>query len=80
MTNLCFRYYLIVGSEKQPLEFRDIVPFTVPFILTISAPSFYVAIKIWLLILAIGSLAFGLIGINAAHHHPDIFHDGDIYR
>jgi fatty acid desaturase len=27
-----------------------------------------------------GSLHFGAVGVNAAHHHPDIFHDGDTPR
>ncbi|KAJ3646729.1 hypothetical protein Zmor_024304 [Zophobas morio] len=27
-----------------------------------------------------GSLHFGAVGLNAAHHHPDIFHDGDTPR
>lgn len=27
-----------------------------------------------------GSLHFGAVGLNAAHHHPEIFHDGDTPR
>ncbi|XP_075150025.1 cytochrome b5-related protein-like [Haematobia irritans] len=34
----------------------------------------------WLLITAIGGIAFAIIGINAAHHHPEIYHDGDARR
>lgn len=30
--------------------------------------------------MAWGSLHFFLVGLNAAHHHPDIFHDGDTPR
>ena len=28
----------------------------------------------------VGSFFFGLIGLNAGHHHPDVFHDGDAPR
>jgi len=27
-----------------------------------------------------GSTFFGIVGVNAAHHHPEIFHDGDTPR
>lgn len=31
----------------------------------------------WLIIHHIGSFIFALIGITVAHHHPDIYHQGD---
>ncbi|CAH1109011.1 unnamed protein product [Psylliodes chrysocephalus] len=34
----------------------------------------------WNVILLVGSFQFTLIGFNAAHHHPDVFHDGDTPR
>nr|CAD7450560.1 unnamed protein product [Timema bartmani] len=34
----------------------------------------------WSWILVTASFFFGLIGINGAHHHPDVFMDGDTPR
>lgn len=34
----------------------------------------------WLRIISFASLFFGLIGLNAAHHTPAIYHDGDAQR
>ena len=44
------------------------------------APNIATAIRTWLMVILLSSFIFHLIGFNAAHHHPDIFHDGDIYR
>lgn len=34
----------------------------------------------WLFILHLSSMFFGLINFHSAHHHPEIFHDGDVAR
>lgn len=34
----------------------------------------------WTFILLVGSLQFGFVGLNAAHHHPEIYHEGDAAR
>ncbi|XP_070153067.1 cytochrome b5-related protein isoform X3 [Polyergus mexicanus] len=73
------RYYLVF-KEYGVFEFRDFVPFLLPLSMSLLAPKVLVAFKLWLIMLLISSALFGLIGFNAAHHHPDIFHDGDIYR
>lgn len=38
------------------------------------------SLLMWLYICTAHSLAFHCIGLTAAHHHPDIFHDGDAAR
>lgn len=38
------------------------------------------ALILWAGVMGSGSFVFGLIGLNAAHHHPDIFHQGDTPR
>ncbi|XP_076163345.1 cytochrome b5-related [Ptiloglossa arizonensis] len=73
------RYYSIV-FEYNKFEFRDAVPFFLPVLMSFFAPSVSIAFKFWLLIILAASFVFSMIGFNAAHHHPDIFHDGDIYR
>ncbi|XP_018339766.1 PREDICTED: cytochrome b5-related protein-like isoform X1 [Trachymyrmex septentrionalis] len=73
------RYYLVY-TEYGVFEFRDFMPFLLPISMSLVAPKILIALKLWLIMLLISSTLFGLIGFNAAHHHPDIFHDGDIYR
>lgn len=34
----------------------------------------------WFRIIGVSSFLFGIIGINAAHHTPNILHDGDAIR
>ncbi|KYN03197.1 Protein yellow [Cyphomyrmex costatus] len=73
------RYYLVY-TEYGVFEFRDFVPFLLPISMSLVAPKIFIAFKLWFMMLLISSTMFGLIGFNAAHHHPDIFHDGDVYR
>ncbi|XP_011647047.1 cytochrome b5-related protein isoform X1 [Pogonomyrmex barbatus] len=73
------RYYSVF-KEYGVFEFRDFVPLLLPLSMSLMAPKVLVAFKLWIAMLLISSFLFGLIGFNAAHHHPDIFHDGDIYR
>lgn len=42
--------------------------------------SFGSALKLFLIAILAGGLAFGIIGFNAGHHHPDVLHDGDPIR
>lgn len=73
------RYYLVFRVWKQ-YDIRDIIPFSLPLLMSIVAPNFSTAVKTWIIIIFFTSLFFHFIGFNAAHHHPDIFHDGDIAR
>lgn len=38
------------------------------------------ALKMYAIILSIASFAFGIIALNAGHHHPIVAHDGDKIR
>ncbi|XP_071582371.1 cytochrome b5-related protein-like isoform X1 [Temnothorax nylanderi] len=73
------RYYAVF-KVYGVFEFRDLVPLVLPLSMCFMAPKILVALKLWLIMVLISSALFGLIGFNAAHHHPDIFHDGDTYR
>lgn len=73
------RYYSVM-YEYNSFEYRDAVPFVLPISMCFTAPSIFLALKYWLMIIVVSSFIFSMIGFNAAHHHPDIFHDGDIYR
>ncbi|EZA50497.1 Cytochrome b5-related protein [Ooceraea biroi] len=73
------RYYSVY-KEYRVFEFRDVIPILLPLVMSLVAPKITVALKLWLIMLLISSTVFATIGFNAAHHHPDIFHDGDIPR
>ncbi|KAJ8680520.1 hypothetical protein QAD02_016307 [Eretmocerus hayati] len=73
------RYYSIIVEWKK-LEIRDLVPFLLPVTMSFFTPSIFDAIKLWLCIIMISGTVFHFVGLNAAHHHPEIFHDGDVCR
>ncbi|XP_011153853.1 cytochrome b5-related protein isoform X2 [Harpegnathos saltator] len=73
------RYYSVF-MEYRVFEYRDFVPFILPLAMSLFAPTILIAWKLWLTMILVSSFLGALIGFNAAHHHPDIFHDGDIYR
>lgn len=59
----------------------DFIPFILPLLMfTFGTHNLWIAVKMWLFIVASGSFIFSLIGLNAAHHHPKIIHDGDTLR
>jgi len=69
---------IIMG--KQPLRWENTIPLVHLLLLMSVAPSVWVGIKGWTTMHLACSWVLLLIGINAAHHHPDIFHDGDDAR
>lgn len=68
-----------MGSSKFSL--MQLLPFTVPsaMILITNQPAVW-TLLMYLFIMTTSSFIFGIIGVNAAHHHPGIFHDGDTPR
>lgn len=58
-----------------------VVPLIVPGVmLFFGNQSFFEVFKLWMTVLWAGGFAFSVIGINAAHHHPDILHEGDAHK
>ncbi|XP_043279860.1 cytochrome b5-related protein-like [Venturia canescens] len=72
------RYYAI--SKTMKMDSRDLVPFIIPFTMLFFGSSPIRVILVWLMIIVFASFVFIFLGLNAAHHHPDIFHDGDTHR
>ncbi|KAF7998118.1 hypothetical protein HCN44_009516 [Aphidius gifuensis] len=72
--------YISVFFVNKKIEFGDLVPFIIPIIMCFYSQNIQTAFKIWITIIGISSFVFMFIGFNAAHHHPKIFHDGDICR
>jgi len=79
MVPIAFRYYTLY-KEHGVLDVRELIPFLLPLMMSLVTPNITIALKLWLMILLISSSIFAMIGFHAGHHHPDIFHDGDIFR
>jgi hypothetical protein len=59
----------------------DLIPFSLPAIMIAVNPNeIFAMLFLWVFIVTAGSFLFGLIGLNAAHHHPDIVHPGDGFQ
>ncbi|XP_037817581.1 cytochrome b5-related protein [Lucilia sericata] len=66
---------------KNELLWHDVIGFSLPLLMLICSNSSLTNVLLhWSRIIAIGSFLFGLIGLNAAHHTPTIYHDGDANR
>ncbi|XP_063225469.1 cytochrome b5-related protein-like [Bacillus rossius redtenbacheri] len=79
-SQLLVRVYLFLRGEKKMFGAQDLFSVLVPGAMLLAGSSLAGALWMWLWILLVGSFFFGLIGLNAGHHHPDMFHDGDAPR
>ncbi|XP_069700190.1 cytochrome b5-related protein-like [Periplaneta americana] len=66
------------GKSWNKEAFIPFAPLLVMYIF--SGSSFIETFIMWSWILIVSSFSFVFIGLNAAHHHPEIFHDGDAPR
>lgn len=57
------------------------MPLSIPVVMFIlGRRSLHETLIMWTVIVCVASFIFFMVGQNAAHHHPDIFHDGDTPR
>lgn len=64
--------------QDQKLYWDDLITFALPTLMFIFGnSSLLIVMKYWLFIIALASLMYGFVGINAGHHHHKNFHDGD---
>lgn len=78
-------YCRIIDSWKYKkisrFELDDLVPLLLPMAMyTFGKSDIKEVLVTWIIIWHFSSLWFGCINLHAAHHHPEIFHDGDIAR
>nr|XP_022908492.1 cytochrome b5-related protein-like [Onthophagus taurus] len=67
--------------NKKEFNISDLIPFSLPiFLVTFSNQPVITCFYFWTCIILSDSFIFATIGTNAAHHAPDIFHDGDAAR
>lgn len=80
MTLLFSCYRLLQVHEDGLHTFRKeaLLPFIIPILMYLTSNRTVIEVAILFGIIAIaGGTHFSTVGINAAHHHPKIFHDGD---
>ncbi|XP_075220365.1 cytochrome b5-related protein-like isoform X1 [Lycorma delicatula] len=76
----CSLYFLQAFSRIicHGLEPEDLICIALPTTMYLfSGSNLLICIISWLWIITFSSFIFGVIGFNVAHHHPDIFHEGD---
>ncbi|KAL3272609.1 hypothetical protein HHI36_014077 [Cryptolaemus montrouzieri] len=73
-------YFDTLLTEKK-LRINTLIPW-ISLLCTyfMTSQDLTICLKMFVWIIFWGSLIFGLIGKTAAHHHPEIFHDGDTAR
>lgn len=75
---LIFSLLLIFRTLSTQPQPQDLIGFLLPTVMIlIGGVSVLQALTMWIFIILVGSFFFGVIGVNVAHHHPDIFHYGD---
>lgn len=77
------RFVGLCTRKESLANIADFIPFAVPVTMYIFAGSdvgLFAILKLWLSIICTSSFIVALIGLNAGHHHPESFHDGDAIR
>lgn len=65
-------------TGKNEFFADDMITFIMPTLMyLVESSCLFGVLKMWMFIVLVASFCFGLIGLNAAHHHPEIFHSGD---
>ncbi|XP_069678874.1 cytochrome b5-related protein-like isoform X2 [Periplaneta americana] len=79
--HMFLRLWPVVKGNIGNLHMDDAVPLVIPFSMMVcagvgAADAFWM----WMWITVTSSLFFHIIAFNGAHHHPEIFHEGDAPR
>lgn len=77
------RFVGLCTRKESLANAADFIPFALPVAMYTFASSdvgLFVVLKLWLGIVCLSSFIFALVGVNAGHHHPESFHDGDAVR
>lgn len=84
MRDIVLRTALRIRARERVLRSgADLVPFTVPlvmYVLGASGADLWYVLRVWLAIVCGSSFVFVFVGLNAGHHHPEVFQDGDALR
>jgi hypothetical protein len=71
----------VAKGKIDALRMDDAIPLVIPLsMLAFAGASRGDAFFMWMWVTASSSLFFHVIAFNGAHHHPEIFHEGDAPR
>jgi hypothetical protein len=71
----------LLSGKKKSTSLDLMIPFIPPLLMFFfSHATFWDTFCMWSWIVGVSSFIFAFLGFNGAHHHPDIFHDGDAPR
>lgn len=86
----CIAFFLQMGTRifyslrhTNIMYWHDLLPLTLPLVMYYGSggsASLLLCIRQWISMTTIASFAFSVIGLNAAHHDPEIYHEGDKNR
>ncbi|KAK2722214.1 cytochrome b5-related protein-like isoform X2 [Artemia franciscana] len=68
---------VVIATGKQKLRPENLLPFVELALLMFLSDDGW---RLWNILMCSSSFWFGFVGLIAAHHHPDIFHEGDAPR
>lgn len=81
LDQLVKRTLFSLTSRKNLFEASDCIPLVLPVLMLLTSSSHILTVlRIWLQIILVNSFVFGLVGLNAGHHHPEVLHEGDKLR
>ncbi|XP_050298513.1 cytochrome b5-related protein-like [Anthonomus grandis grandis] len=67
-----------IRGRRNHIKKTDFIAFTFPlFMYIFGGQPLLWTLLMWTYIVVIGSTHLFFVGLHAAHHHPEIFHDGD---
>ncbi|XP_056633123.1 cytochrome b5-related protein-like [Diorhabda sublineata] len=70
-----------IHMSRKTFKFTDLSWLILPIVIYLfGRKSFLDTFVMWNFIIACGSTYLGFVGLNAGHHHPEVFHDGDTPR
>jgi hypothetical protein len=71
----------VAKGKFDALRMDDAIPLLIPLsMVAFAGSSPGEAFLMWMWVTATSSLFFHVIAFNGAHHHPEIFHEGDAPR
>lgn len=69
---------MISRTLLSPPHLEDLIGLILPALMVVAGGNAVLhSFSIYLAMMLSGGFIFTAVGLNAAHHHPDIFHNGD---
>ena len=76
-------YFRIIACllRRDKFHWDDLIPLALPVTMYyLGKPDILLVMKLWITIIGFSSFLFGFVGLNAGHHEPTNFHEGDEVR